>query len=182
MKYILTILVSFAIMMTPVAETKAQKVTDYETAVGLRLGWGFTLSGKHFINDAHAVEAIFNYRWTWSAYNQTRIAAIYQVHNPLDDIIDGLTWYWGVGGLIGFENYRRFSERSTELLVGVIGNVGLDFSFSDTPVNISVDLMPSFVIGSRPTETDVFGNRIRYGSSRGLNLDLGGVAVRYILQ
>ena len=172
MKYILTILVSFAIMMTPVAETNAQKVTDYETAVGLRLGWGFTLSGKHFINDAHAVEGILSYQWGWTFYNRTRIGAVYQVHYPLEDLIDGLSWYWGVGGLVAFESFSSLNI-STQTYFGIIGNIGLDYSVEGMPLNISLDIMPNWLFGSR---SDGFGTR------RGFRGDLGGLAVRYILQ
>ena len=174
MKYLFTLLIAFAFTAAPIAETKAQAVTDYETAAGIRLGWGFTGTLKHFINDAHAVEVMLNYRWGWSFYNQTRIVGLYQVHASLDDIIDGLSWYWGGGALVAFESFSRiYSDRSTRTYFGVAGVIGLDFGVGDLPVNVSLDIMPNWTFGSR---VDGIGHR------RGLRGDLGGIAVRYILK
>ena len=159
-------------MMAPTTETKGQQITDYQTAIGLRLGWGFTASGKHFINDAHAVEALLNYQWGWTFYNRTRIAAIYQIHNPLDDVIDGLSWYWGFGALVAFENFSSLNINNRTYF-GILGNIGLDYSVPDMPLNISLDFMPNWLFGSR---SDGFG------TSRGFRGDLGGLAVRYIIK
>nr|MBS0038119.1 hypothetical protein [Saprospiraceae bacterium] len=174
MKYIFTLLIAAAFIAAPMTETKAQAVTDYETAAGIRLGWGFTGTVKHFINDAHAVELMLNYRWGWAFYNQTRIVGLYQVHGGLDDIFEGLAWYWGGGGLVAFESYHSaFSDRSTRTYFGVAGVIGLDYAISDLPINVSVDFMPNVTFGSR---IDGVGYR------RGFRGDLGGVAIRYILK
>ncbi|TVR79314.1 MAG: hypothetical protein EA409_09395 [Saprospirales bacterium] len=174
MKHLLTLFFGVLLFAGTTSEVHAQKVTDYETSIGIRLGWGFTFTGKHFINDAHAIEGILNYRWGWTRYNQTRIAAVYQIHGDLSDVFDGLAWYWGFGGVVGFESYSsRFSDASTQVFFGVVGAIGLDYALQNTPVNVSVDFMPNFV----------FGDRISgLSGSRGFRGDMGGVAVRYILK
>jgi len=171
MKYILTTLIALAIMLSPIAETKSQQVTDYQTAVGLRVAWGISATGKHFINDNHAIEGILNYRsfgsfgfrWSW-----TRISGLYLVHNSLEDVLPNLTWYWGGGAYVGFYggDYSFPGTRRNSTFFGISGALGLDYSFDGTPINISLDWIPSIGISG----------------TTGFTGESGGIAVRYILK
>lgn len=176
-KLIPLLILSLFVSLISVTTAQSQSDTDgstYKSAIGLRLGWGLNITGKHFISEDHALEGIFSYRGRggFAGWSTTRIAATYQVHYDLDiiDEIDNLRWYWGVGGLVGFDNFRSFDNI---VFFGVSGVIGLDYKFDDIPLNVSLDLMPTLEIG---------GNREFFNTGRGLKLNLGGLAVRYTLQ
>ncbi|NND07065.1 MAG: hypothetical protein HKN87_11865 [Saprospiraceae bacterium] len=140
---------------------------SYDNAVGLRLGWGFGGSFKHFLNETSAVEGILNYRSFGTLginYNYLQITGLYQKHGPLDEVLTGLQWYFGGGGFIGFYggSYNGLIDGGGTT-IGIAGNVGLDYAFDDIPLNISVDWVPSISI-----------------NGGGFLSGLGGVAVRYI--
>jgi len=134
----------------------------YDNAIGLRLGWGFGASIKHFFNESHAVEGIFRYRNGYLTYNYTQITGLYQVHKPLDDVASGLQWYFGGGAFLGFFG-GDFIENKAR--IGILGNLGLDYAFDGVPINISLDWAPGFALTG-------FGNAF--------SAESGGLAVRYI--
>ncbi|MBK9567400.1 MAG: hypothetical protein IPO37_20190 [Saprospiraceae bacterium] len=83
-----------------------------------------------------------------------------------------MTWYWGFGGsfttwdygIAGLDNYYE---------VGVSGVLGLDYSFDDIPLNLSVDWAPTFVLLDSWDSTGSY-NRFRGG--------YGALTARYILK
>lgn len=141
---------------------------DYDAAVGLRAAWGIGLTGKKFINDDnHAIEAIVNWRsfgFGAFSYGWISITGLYEVHNPLDEVMPGLQWYWGGGA--NFTTYTGdFDYPGSDLndsFFGIAGCLGLDYKFEDLPINVSLDWIP--VIG--------FGGY-------GFGAEGGGAAVRY---
>ena len=141
---------------------------NYANAVGIRAAWGFGGSFKHFFNEKIAAEAIVNY-WNRGTlgfrYSRTRISALVQMHNDLTEVTEGLQWYAGAGGFVGFwgGNYSRYYDfNQTE--IGVSGVIGLDYAFPELPINISLDWMPS----------------LAFTGGGGFSANAGGIAVRYI--
>ena len=141
---------------------------NYDNAVGLRVPWGFGATVKHFFGEKVAAEGIVNY---WSRgtlglrYTQTRIAALVEVHSELDQVLDGLQWYYGGGAFVsiwGGSFSRYYDYKSTQ--IGVSGVLGLDYTFADLPINVSVDWMPS----------------VSFVGGGGFGASAGGLAVRYI--
>lgn len=137
---------------------------EYKTAAGLRLGYPTSVSIKHFITDAHALEGYigtrgyFGYRWT-------NFSGAYLIHHDIEDI-DGLRWYWGAGAsmyLWSFNDfgYQGFSTNS----VGVQAYGGLDYVFDSAPINITLDWTPTYFIN---------------GFGSGLGGGYGSLAVRYV--
>ena len=148
--------------------TQANSQVYYQKAVGVRLAWGLGLSGKYFLNDKAAIEANFRYRSFGSgpySWNWVTIQALYEIHNGLESVTDGLQWYYGGGAYLGFYggdfDYPGSDFNGT--FIGISGVLGLDYKFADLPINISADWMPSFEITSG-------------GGFTGEN---GGLAVRY---
>ena len=172
MKHLLTLVLAVLLFAGTTSEIHAQKATDYQTAIGLRLAWGVSATGKHFINDQHAIEGILNYRsfgFGAFSYGWMRINGLYQVHNDLSDVMDGLAWYWGGGAYIGFYtgSWDFPGSRFNSTFGGLSGNLGLDYTIPNTPVNVSVDWIPSFRL---------------FGGGTGFVGESGGIAVRYILR
>jgi hypothetical protein len=134
---------------------------NYNNAVGVRLGWGFGGTIKHFFDDSKAVEGIVQFGGIYSRYAQ--ITGLFQIHKPLDDVAPGLQWYFGGGGFVGFFS-GVYSGR--DVRIGIAGNIGLDYTFEDIPLNLSLDWVPGIAIVG-------FGTGFGAGTA-------GGLAVRYI--
>lgn len=142
---------------------KAQQ--EYQTAIGLRLGYPASVTLKHFLDDSHAVEVYAGTRG-WSTYRWYHVAGAYQFHKEIEDL-DGLRYYFGGGASVFFWNYdfERAGLSSTSL--GIQGYVGLDYTFKDLPINLTLDWIPTLYLG------DAFTTGFAGG--------FGTLGVRYII-
>lgn len=141
---------------------------NFQSAVGARLGYPVSASFKHFLSESSAVEAYAGFRG-WATYSWITISGAYQIHNPLDDVAEGLEWYYGAGASVYFWNYD-FSfgpDEYSNTSFGIQGYLGLQYTFEDTPINLSVDWVPSIFIGN--------------GFNTGFGGGYGSLAVRYVL-
>lgn len=139
---------------------------SYKSAIGLRLGYPASISFKTFVSERGAFEGFVGFR-RWSYVSYTNIGAMYQYHNPFPNV-EGLAWYYGGGATVYFWNYDDdffFNDDYNGLNFGIMGVLGLDYKFANAPVNLSIDWVPTFVIG------DAY-----YGGFRG---DAGALSVRY---
>lgn len=149
--------------------TQAHSQAYYEKAIGLRLGWGLGVTGKYFLNDKAAIEANVRYRnygVVGFSYYWLTVQGLYEIHNPLESLADGLQWYYGGGAYVtivgGDFDYPGSDFDGT--FFGISGVLGLDYKFADIPLNLSVDWMPSINIGGG---VNTFGG------------ENGGLAARY---
>ena len=135
--------------------------TNYHTAIGLRLGTGYSdlvsLSLKTFIsNGPGALE--FNLGVKPSTDYQTgccaldngnvtmlSVSASYQYHVPIS-AVPGLQWF--VGG--GFTLNNTFSGNSgySGIGLGLFPTGGGDYKFARIPLDVSIDIRPTFRIAS----------------------------------
>ncbi len=113
---------------------------DYRTALGVKLGWwgGGALSVKHFIRDQAALEGLLAF---WR--NGFNITGLYQYHGDFANV-NGLKWYVGVGGHIGFYNNKYYYGDG--VYFGPDGVLGIDYKFNGAPINLSLDVQPGFDI------------------------------------
>lgn len=157
----------FSVFVTVLLCVGTAQAQDYKSAIGGKLGYGLIASYKTFLNERAAIDVFGGLRWG----NGLAAGAYYLNHTPIESI-DRLHWYWGVGGsfttwdygIIGLDNYYE---------LGVSGVLGLDYSFSDLPLNISLDWAPTIVLAD---SYDVAGSSIsRFRSG------YGALSVRYIL-
>ncbi|MFT5857932.1 MAG: hypothetical protein ACI865_000016 [Flavobacteriaceae bacterium] len=118
---------------------------SYNTALGVKADWSNLnvglgeLSVKHFFNSPHAIDASlgFGRRYAW-------LHVMYE-HNQ--SFLGDTEWYYGVGGDFGIwdTNYDgRFeaSERSG-VWAGIDGNLGIEYTFVDFPINLAFDMGPT---------------------------------------
>ncbi|MBK8701583.1 MAG: hypothetical protein IPN29_19350 [Saprospiraceae bacterium] len=150
-------------LMVLINVTSAQ---DYKSAIGLKLGYGLVGSYKTFLNEKAALDIFGGIRWGGIA-----AGAYYEVHSPIKSV-DRLKWYWGLGGSFttwdyGYAGFDSYYE------VGVSGVLGLDYSFEEYPVNVSVDWAPTIVLLDNYDYAGVSLSRFRSG--------YGALSVRYIL-
>jgi hypothetical protein len=65
------------------------------------------------------------------------LGGLYERHQ-LIGATPALTWFWGVGGYIGFQDNQTF--------VGPTGAIGIDYKFTSAPINLSLDWKPELDI------------------------------------
>jgi len=136
---------------------------NYKTAVGARIGYPLTLSGKYFINESIALEGNLGLR-AFSGYSWIALSAAGLKHKPLD-VLDGLNWYYGAGLSVYFWRFDQINTLSSSSL-GLQGYVGLDYTFKKSPINVTIDWTPTFFIN---------------GYTSGLGTRFGGLGIRYTL-
>jgi hypothetical protein len=131
---------------------------DYRTGVGLRLGMPYGLSAKHFLNETNAVEGILA-----SSYNGIVITGLYE-NEHWTGWYPGINWYWGFGAHLGFWDNSPWVSGDSGGILGADFILGLEYTFDEVPINLSMDIIPSInIIGAT-----------------GWNGFLGGLSVRYI--
>lgn len=155
------------------------EVSAQYTAVGVRLGSPVSASFKFFPGGGdNAIEAFVGYRsdkisYSFGNYGWTSISlgGLYQVHKPLDlGDISGLQYYYGGSASAFFWSYDDGYPDSNDygsVSFGILGNAGLDYTFENLPINLSVDWMPRVFLGS--------------GFNTGFGYGYGALSVRYIL-
>lgn len=117
--------------------------------LGVRMGWGGELSGQ-FNGGPGRIEADLG-----MFRNYTSITLAYHLVNELSD---NLNWYYGLGGTVGFwEN---------GVAVGAVGVLGIDYTFTEVPIQVSLDWRPVAYV-------------IRTNTVGVLDLSAAGVGIRY---
>ena len=153
MKKLLFLFFFFATITTAMAQNRTTNSNEYKTAIGVKLWAGGGLSLKTFINERDALEFI-----GYFDRFGTRITGLYEIHGNLSSDAS-LKWYVGPGAHVGL--YKGITA------VGIDGVVGIDYKFSNLPLNLALDWQPSFELGS--------------GSRNGFNANWGGFAIRFTL-
>lgn len=149
MKYriiIVFMILSFA------GSVKAQEA-DRRLEAGIRLGLPLGVTGRYFFTEHSAAEAIVG------LYNKTAsLTALYQYHFDLSALtVQGFGWYAGGGAHIG----TREVDGSQEFLAGVDGIAGINYNFSNIPLNLSLDWKPAIHFTTSSELAD-FGISARY--------------------
>jgi hypothetical protein len=114
---------------------------DYNTGVGLRLGFWNGLTVKHFISQRSALEGLLLTRMSGF-----EITGLFEVHNNAFDV-ERLNWYYGGGAHIGFWNGKNTSWDDPDgnyTSIGIDGIIGIEYNFKDVPINIGLDWKPIF--------------------------------------
>jgi len=139
----------------------AANAQDYRTGIGFRAGVPYGLTVKHFLCESNAVEGILASRWGGLV-----ITGLYENEHWTGEY-PSLNWYWGFGAHIGFwdTGYNpRIDDAYTGSVIGVDGILGLEYTFDDFPLNLSLDILPTI-------------NLIGYAGWGGIN---GALSVRYV--
>lgn len=137
----------------------AQAQAPYKTGVGLLIdvGDGGTLVGpqvKHFFDAHQAGEASLQF-----GNGLTLLQLMYQYHQPVEGA-EGLQWYVGLGGALGFPKY------GDNTLFAIVPAAGLDYKLKGTPIDLFFDWRPKFMI---------------YKSENEFNAARFGIGLRFIL-
>lgn len=143
---------------------------DYKSAVGARLGSPLSISYKTFISEQGALEGYIGFRGNVS-YNWVSISGAYLHHQPLEiEDIQNLKWYVGGGGSVMFWNYpNSVVDDFSSTALGIQGYLGLEYTFDDIPLNLTIDWIPTVFVGG-----NLYINNFGVG--------YGSLGVRYILK
>jgi hypothetical protein len=142
---------------------KAQDSNEfYKQAIGGRFGAANGITYKHFINDqGHAIDGILNFQGN-RKYGVFKLVGLYQIHNTIPALdYQGLRWYYGAGGGLGFYNNKEFDE--SKVALSVDGVIGIDFKIPNTPVNLALDWKPMLELSPNAgMKFDGFGLSVRF--------------------
>lgn len=129
------------LLATAFFTAKAQTAGGYKTALGVRLSSSAatvnnSISFKQFLSEQSAVEILFSFG------DPLAIGALYEVHKPFST--QGLQWYYGGGGYLGFvKTFNTNTQKNeTDPNFGAMGVLGLDYKFANAPLNLSLDWKP----------------------------------------
>ena len=159
----IALLFSMLFLLAMANDLKAQ---NYQSALGLRLGFPLAASYKFFVSEPAAFELYVGFRSYSIGYTFLNPGAMYQYHFPISGV-DGLSWYVGGGASLFLYSFNdNYCPECDGLAFGINGALGLDYKFADAPINLSADWLPTIAIG---------GNFSGFGGS------YGALAARYTL-
>ncbi|MCB0522541.1 MAG: hypothetical protein H6577_16065 [Lewinellaceae bacterium] len=160
---------------------------DFKSAVGAKLGAPLAISLKHFFSENMAVDLYagtqgrhYNaYYWDYYdrydyryGYRWWTVGANLQYHRPIEinyDLLGNFSYYFGGGAAAYFWNWDYgyyHSDRYSKMSVGIQACGGINYTFDDYPVNVTIEWAPTVFING-------FGSGLRAG--------YGSVGVRYVL-
>ena len=116
--------------------TTATYAQDYDTGLGLRGGYGWGITLKHFVSQKNAIEGFF-----YGYPNGFNATGLYQFHHRAFDV-DYLRWYYGFGAHIGSYNYKHKESINNHFVLGIDGVLGIEYTFTEAPINIGIDWNP----------------------------------------
>jgi hypothetical protein len=156
----------FSLLLTWIAGFQGH-AQPYELAGGLRLGSPAAFSFRYLSKENRAIEAFLGFR-NQSFYSWTVIGGTYSYYSNLLDV-KGLYWFGGGGASLFLWSWKsQYSgPQQSGTSLGVNGHLGLDYKFSDLPLNLSLDWMPVFFLN---------------GYSSGISGGYGALCVRYVFR
>jgi hypothetical protein len=109
---------------------------DYKLGLGLRLSTpsptiSSSVSVKYFLNDRGAIEGLVSFGTRFG------IGGLYEQHQLIGGV-QSLNWFFGGGAYIGFQNGLVYT--------GPMGVAGIDYKFTNAPINLSLDWKPELDI------------------------------------
>lgn len=143
----------------------------YNSAVGLRLGVPASLSYKKIINDNKAIEGYIGTRGK-GIYRFVNLSGAYQIIQPIDiGGIEELYYYYGVGASIYLWSFKEEGPNQS-VTPGIQGYLGLEYTFEDKPINLTLDWVPSLFLSGHLS--GLRGGYLAVGVRYVLNRDTGG--------
>jgi len=133
---------------------------DYDNGLGIRGGFGGGITFKHFVTDDVALEGILA-----TQYGGFYVTGLYEIHKQAFNTYR-LNWYYGFGAHVGFgefnDSHPLIKKNGDYSLIGVDGIIGIEYNFSEIPINIGIDFKPMMEIIGKIGPVMGSGLSIRY--------------------
>ncbi|HEY4651310.1 MAG TPA: hypothetical protein VIG72_07835 [Pontibacter sp.] len=122
---------------------------NYKTGIGLRGGYVYGLTIKHFVNNKSAIEGIISPRW-----DGILLTGLYEKHTTAFKVPQ-LQFYGGIGAHVGFWDYsdhdhhhhpwfdndhHHHDDHHTVLGADLV--LGLEYTFREIPFAVGIDWKP----------------------------------------
>jgi hypothetical protein len=117
-------------------------------AIGIRTGGGYGYGGELSLQ-LPLKSNRFELGLGWvaaSRFNGVAVNGVYQFIVPLNQ---GFRWYYGLGGHVSSFDSRRNWGTTNEGRLGILGQVGVEYFFSELPLQLSLDARPGLFVGHR---------------------------------
>ncbi len=133
-------------------------------ALGVRIGTGMELSYQHYVNPSSADFLEFDlglngWRGGFSA------DGIWNFSIAQPSWSSEGTWGFYGGPGVSVAAIRDADDHGTILHLGILGNLGLEYTFDSIPLNLSLDVRPRILVGNGEVYTNgifSFGLGVRY--------------------
>lgn len=140
MKKIILILMLTCGAMALSKQSQAQTLgSDYKTSFGFKGYFGDGSIGglniKHFIRSDRALEGGIYFK-----NHFVMLEGMYEWHGDIQGA-PGLKWYTGPGVNLGF-----VTEGDNDVLLNLKGTIGIDYKFNGAPIDVALDLNPTFTL------------------------------------
>jgi opacity protein-like surface antigen len=148
-------------LIVVVTSTNAQNFS--KNALGLRLGnndgIGAEISYQRGLSSTNRAEIDLGWQNSKNV-SAVKLTGLYQWVWQIDN---GLNWYAGAGvGVISWSN-SNIIPKDSGVLFNAAGAIGLEYSFNDTPIQISLDLRPELYFATGGYRNSNFGNQLALG-------------------
>ncbi len=127
---------------------------DYKSGIGLKLGSPW-MSGTYKVNlnERAGLEAFLGFQSFGVGifgYSYLTFGGLYQYHFPIE-AIPGLRWYVGGGAIASLYTYDSGwvlpDDRDSRFSFGPAGVGGAEYTFSNIPLTVFVDVIPNILFG-----------------------------------
>lgn len=141
--------------------TQAQEIS--KNALGLRLGdndgFGGEISYQRGLSDNNRLELDLGWRNS-NHVDAFKLTGLYQWVWNIDG---GFNWYAGVGGGVGSWSIDNNNFDDNGTFAFVAGDLGIEYSFDEVPIQLSLDIRPELYFNSDDFRDDSFGPDIALG-------------------
>lgn len=141
--------------------SQAQEIS--KNTLGLRLGnndgFGAEISYQRGLSRNNRIE--FDLGWRNSKnISAFKLAGLYQWVWEVDK---GFNWYAGAGAGIGSWNNSNLIPKENGILLFAAGDVGIEYTFKEAPIQLSLDLRPELYLSSGSYRDSNFGTDLGLG-------------------
>jgi len=155
-KLLITLFISGSFLLmtnkSKAQDSQTQGGQDYKTAVGLKFGpFESGVSIKYFPTSNISYEGIIGFN-----NHGVVFTGLYELNQEAFNV-PALKFYYGFGAHIGSEGKGEVDNfngdkyyNNNHILLGADGVVGLEYTFPQTPIAISLDLDPRIELASGP--------------------------------
>ena len=141
--------------------TMSVNAQEYKNAIGLRLGVYNGVTFKTHLNEKSAIE-VYGTARLGSGYRYLTVTGLYEVRGDLGST-KGLGWYAGGGPSLSTYSSDFLGTSGGYTAIGISGIAGLEYTFADAPINLSLDWSPTFFFKENVGFTgDYFALSVRY--------------------